>query len=679
MAKRYQSGIREYWVTGTSREIISKLQQYHGTWSIWGTNPAIQAWVRNTIAYYSHILDPAAWESSLVYEGEQGELVRMVVPQARSLIRNFVSLVTKQKLSMRAVVMNRGTSDIKNVLRLGNSVAANVIEDQNLDIKGERLVEKALIQGHSFLKTTWESELGLPFAIDDGDAIVAQGDVKISVIDVFDTFYDYSIEDFDDLDWVEARTQRNRWTLIAKYPDLKDKILQLPSVIDWMGTHDTEYQSISEDDLVYVYEFYHKPTFAVPNGRMVIYGSDDTVFYDGENPYGEIPIHQMKPAPIDGMGMGAALFSELLPCQEMLDHSMSAIASNQVSFAVQNVMVPRGANISAQEITGLNFIHFTPMPGVPNGGAPAPLQLTKSPPEVFQFLDLCNSYLQQLSNINPAMKGAPPPGVTSGTAIATLTTNSLEFMSPVAKAYQTAMEKAMMSAINAYRRFATTERVVFMSGRSEQTLAKEFVGADLDPIKGIEMQIANPLMQTVAGRVDVAEKLIAAGLITNVQQYLSVTEGDSLTKLEEPELNENDLVESENEALTEGRQVRTLSTDDHAMHLRMHGGLLNDALVRFDDEKVSLILEHMMEHYRLAQETDPMLTAMVRTGKMPEMAQPGDGGGSPALPPEGEAAIPPDAISGTPAPPGEGGALPQDMGGTPADVALPTTDLLGRV
>ena len=65
----------QYWISGETEDVVNRLAEFHGTWTIWGTNPVIQAWVRNSIAYYSHILDPVAWESSLVFEGEQGELI----------------------------------------------------------------------------------------------------------------------------------------------------------------------------------------------------------------------------------------------------------------------------------------------------------------------------------------------------------------------------------------------------------------------------------------------------------------------------------------------------------------------------------------------------------------------------------------------------------------------------
>lgn len=76
--------------------------------------------------------------------------------------------------------------------------------------------------------------------------------------------------------------------------------------------------------------------------------------------------------------------------------------------------------------------------------------------------------------------------------------------------------------------------------------------------------------------------------------------------------------------LQEGQSVPILSTDDHPAHVRGHSALLNDPDVRKSASYAQVILDHMLEHKRLAVETDPVLMGMVRTGKMPEggMAQP---------------------------------------------------------
>lgn len=636
---------QKYWLKQDGADVVKKLSGYHGTWEIWSSNPISTAWVRNTIAYYSTVLEPNAWDSSLVFEGEQGELVKMLIPQARSLMRQFIATATKQKLAFNCSALRLG-NDVAQATRIGNALANQIVKEEQLDRKGELFAEQAGVMGMAFMGAFWRTDKGRPFEANVDGSLVYDGDLDIVNFSVFDVFFDYTIEDWSRLDWVEVRIPKNKWDLVAQYPELADKIMALPTARDWRAIT-SDYRAVSEDDTVYVYELYHKPTPALPKGRMLMYCDEFTIFHDGINDYGCIPIEPLKPEPIFGMGFGYPKFSDLLPGQEMLDHSFSAIATNQSAFAVQSLTVPRGAGVSVQQIQGMNFINFTPMQGVQGGGRPEALQLTQSSPETFKFIDILHAHMLEISSLNSAMRGAPPAGVTSGAAIATLTTNALEFITSFSKAWTDAMGRVMMHGINATRKFAKTERLVAMVGPGGKTANKKFVGTDLDPINSVIINPMNPVMLTSAGRSDLADKLMQTGLIKSPQEYISILEGEPVQKIYQNELSENDLISSENEAMLEGEPVPCLATDDHPMHIRAHSSLLNDPTVRSNAEYTQIVLSHIEEHNELAKTTDPFLMAMLRTGKMPEggppqvQAPPSDGmGGAPTLGPSGPEAQP---------------------------------------
>lgn len=659
---------KRYWMEKDAKDVVKKLQQYHGTWQIWGFNPMSEAWSRNTISYYSAVLEPTAWETSLQYAGEQGELVKMQVPQARSLTRQFVALVTKQKLAFNCVALSEG-ADVAQETKLGNALANQIVEQESLDRKADLLAEQAFVLGGGFLGAFWRTNRGRPYAVGEAGDLVYDGELEVRNFSMLDVFYDYSIPDWEQQNVVEVRIAMSRWDLVAQFPGLKDKIIALPSTNSGENRRSTQFRSVSDDDMVYCYEVYHKPTPAMPQGRMLMYSDEETIYFDGPNRYGCIPIEPCIPEPVFGWCLGYPKFSDLLPAQEMLDHSFSAIATNQAAFAVQNVTVPRGSGISVSQIQGMNFLHFTPQ-NVPGGGKPEPLNLTQSSPETFKFLETLRAHMMEISTINSALRGAPPPGVTAGAAIATLTTNAMEFLTSFSKAYLECLEKTMMHSINAYRRFASIPHLVKLVGKQGKSFNKEFVGGDLDPILSVKINQMNPVMLTAAGRSDLADKLLQTGMIKSPQEYISVLEGEPVQKIYQTELSENDLVSSENDAMMDGEEVPVLSTDDHAAHIRCHSSLLNDPAIRKNNPNIQIILAHILEHRQQAESADPFLQAMMRTGKMPEGGPPqvagpmGPGGGLP--PPGGPAGV----TSGPP--PQQAQSMPKSKPAQPAD------DLLGR-
>jgi len=224
------------------------------------------------------------------------------------------------------------------------------------------------------------------------------------------------------------------------------------------------------------------------------------------------------------------------------------------------------------------------------------------------------------------------------------------------------LEDSMMHAINAYRRFASIPKMVSITGKQNQTINKEFLGKDLDPVKAVKISVINPIMQSTAGRVDIAEKLLAQGMIKNAEDYIAILDGAPLSRMTKGVLSEVDLVELENEKMGEGQEVQALATDKHSYHINEHKTLLNDPQVRGNDQMVQIVLNHVLQHLQLEKETDPMLKAIIATGQAP-MMPPGPPMGGPPM--------------GAPPTPPDGGVGPV-MGEGTNEASESSKDLLGR-
>lgn len=645
----------EYWMSLDAEALASKLCSQHEVMMQDSYNPIYSMWVRNSYSYYSTILDANSWFTALNFRGEQGELVEMKMPQARTLIRQMVTLLTKQKLAFNAIARVQ-KSDVTESMKIANAICAEATKKEMLDLKQERLCEMGSVMGTSFIKSTWRTDRGTPRAIDrqgDKESVVYDGDIEITLLSVFDCLYDYTIENWSDLSWVDCRVKRNRWDLISQHPELEQEILALPSCNDY----DTQslVQNPYERDQVYVYEMYHKPSPSLPRGRMLMYSNSKTIYYDDVNHYGCIPVEQFKPEPISGIGFGYAALSNLLPSQEMLDNSYSCQATNQSALGVLGVMKPSGGNINVQSLFGMNFFDYPANPALPNGGKPEVLNLYKPSPELMKFPEILLANMRDMSFINDAVSGKLPAS-TSGVAVATLTANAMEFLSSYSKSLKTVMENTMMHVVNAYRRFAKTERLITIAGKNFQQFQRPFTGDILDPITQIEIQEINPMMNSLSGRIEIATNAIKEGMVKDLQGYISILDGQPLTRLYDTELSENDLIQSENDRLVQGDLVKALSTDNHALHIMKHKTILNDPQIRLNNpEIVQATQNHLLEHLELQKTTDPMLMAMANTGMVPQMGAPMEG------PPPQEGEAPLDQVAG-----------PEIM---PAE---PANDLLGR-
>lgn len=621
-----------YWLHRESKEVANYLQDYHANWAVWYNSPFKQAWVRNFVAYYSPVLNPGSWDTSMVFEGIQGELTRFYSPKARTLIRQLVSVVTKQRLSFQSMAMTSGSEVVEDV-KLSNALTDQIVQNERLDLKRDQLTEGALVCGRWFTYTTWRTDRGQPHSRTEDGRLIYTGGVEISTPGVFDVFYDISFAHWDFVPWVEVRTIKNRFDLMAQHPDLADAIMQLPSISQDRGPNTWfNSRSLLDDDNVFVFEFYARPSPAMPKGRMMMYANDKCVFYDDDNIYETLPVEPMTPETVLTTGLGYPVLTNIIAAQEMFDNSLSAIATNQAQFAVQSVAIPRGAGINVNEINGMRFVSFTPQ-NVPGGGKPEPLQLTQSSPETFKFSEMLERLMVDLSGVNNALRGEPPPGVTSGVAIATLSANAMEFLKSIEMPLQICMEKTMEHAINCYKKFAKLPQSVTMYGKNNQVSQKRFNKDNVQSISSVKILTSNPLMNTISGRIEIAEKML--GMPKEMWgPYIAILEGRPLQELTKSELSQEDLIASEDEMLRDGEVVYALATDDHPKHIIAHASLLNNPEIRKDGQHIQMILDHIEQHAQLAQNTNPFLTALIRTGRMPE-------GGPPQPPPPPQQALPP--------------------------------------
>jgi hypothetical protein len=259
---------------------------------------------------------------------------------------------------------------------------------------------------------------------------------------------------------------------------------------------------------------------------------------------------------------------------------------------------------------GLSFVNYKPMQGIEGNGKPTYQEFPNTPPEFFNFVESLRRYMESTSSLNSAIRGNPPPGVTAGTAIATLTANAVEFLQDAQKDYTHFIERVMTQSIACYTKFATVPQVADITG-SNLTYSQEFLGEQLQSIKKIKLRMQSPVMNTQAGRTSVADQLLGAGLIKDARMYLNLFEGAPLDSLFETEVNENLAVQSEVDNLLEGRPVVPLMTDKHPIFIRALLKLLYMQEVRINSELNGQVLEVIEARYALLRQMNPELYSML--------------------------------------------------------------------
>lgn len=239
------------------------------------------------------------------------------------------------------------------------------------------------------------------------------------------------------------------------------------------------------------------------------------------------------------------------------------------------------------------------------------MQLTATSPEVYQMMQLLEKTMETLSGVNSVARGNPEQSLRSGNALALVQSQALQFVSGLQQSYIRLLEDVGTGTINLLKDFAHVPRIVAIAGINNTSEMKEFKSDDIKSINRVIVDAGNALMQSTAGRAQVAENLLQMGLIDNIDKYLMVLNTGNLDYLTDGKIDNLTLIKSENEALVRGEAQQAIWSERHSMHIKEHMEVLNDTELKKDGKLVQMVLAHVQEHVNLLRTTDPILLGYV--------------------------------------------------------------------
>lgn len=611
---------KEYWASketeAAGKEVINKFQEYK-RYLI--DNGILKTLRKSYRAYYG---------PSEIKDIDQS-LKGIHINNYASLIRNLHVMVTSTRPAWQCRAIN---SDLESQASadLGEGILDYYMREKHLEVKLNRATELALILKEGWVVVDWDVNAGEVVRTDEEiENPIFEGDISVNVHSILDVARDIYRRDTSSNKWYIVREYRNKYDLAATYKDKEDMILKLnpdqrdefkyelnPSLIN---------RTIqSESDLIPIYKLYHDKTPALPNGRLLIVASDECTLFDGPLPYKRPYIFPIYTSQQYNMPFGYSNMHDLLALQDALDMTFSSILTNQAANAIQNFQMPKGSGINVTKVMdGMNLLEFDP-----KLGPIQPLNLLQTAPEVFNFANMLNDYMQLLSNVSSITRGDAPASM-SGAAMALLQQQSIQFNSGLQLSHVQMLENVGTAIIELLQEFANEPRIAIIAGKTKKPLMKYFSGQDLQGVNRVIVDSSNPLTKTSAGRVEIANQLLARpDFIKTPEQYLSVLTTGNLEPLYENDRSRQYLTKAENEALGNGEMVQAVITDDHSIHVLEHSCVLNNLEVRKNPKILQNTLDHIQQHLDIAKNMTPEMSAMLKQTSFyqppaPPQAQPG--------------------------------------------------------
>lgn len=595
-------------------ELVEKISDFDqnldrtGRWETW----------RDLYYHYFLINDQSAFFPQYGSDGYKW----LNINHFRSILRHLLSLVTAQRSAPIPIATNSDyksqsqTDFCKNILRYEE-------KEKHLEKKYEGSTEIALVLGNAYIAREWDAMLGDVYGVDpQTQTPLHKGDMVVSTYNPVDCIFDFAGDSWDSVSWLILRRYENRWDLIEKFPAFIDELKTLS--VDPATKRHRLGHTLNEknDDLIPVYTFYHKKTAAVPNGRMTVFVDSDTALFDGALPYKKIPVSRISSDDQFNTPFSYTVAMDLLPIQKVYNAVCSAVTTNLASFGVQNVLIPRECGISLSQLSaGLNAVYYDAT--VSQGAKPEGLNLLMTKPEMIQFIEYLEQKMAQISGVNDTIQGNPEANLKSGTALAFVASQALTFINPLSRSYVNLMEETWTGMVELLQEFATTPRMILISGLNNKSEAKQFTNKDVADINRVIVEAGNPLTQTLAGRIQIAQDLMRGALI-NKEEYMTVLQTGQLEPLYAFEKAELLSIKQTVETLQNGKPVKALVTDNHPLYVREMLTILSSPEARMapNNPVMTNTMAAIQEHLNMWKNMDPAIAAIQNIPPYPHPTPP---------------------------------------------------------
>lgn len=613
----------------------------------------IAKWQRSMSNYYGKSTDGQKVSNQVTRGGEDGQLVMAKVNDYRNLIQHQLILITSQRPAGQAKAINSDPESLHQA-RIGSSLTEYYLSQVGWEKKFVTAAEISLVDDESFFALDWNATVGEKIRPNpETGKMIMSGDSELRVIEPWNMARDPLIQSPDDMKWGIFSYRVNRFDLAAKFPQFKDSILKGST----RQINDLPFEIYDENqtDTCTLYVLSHDRTPACENGRITMF-VPDAILLDGEFPYPEFNLYRMSQNDVIGTCFGYSNNSDLLALEEITDALHSVVMSNQTAFGAQAIIGPKGCGLVHQELAK-GFAYFEVEDKYVD--KIKPLQLTKTAPEIFNYIEVLGRKKETLAGINSVVRGDPEGALrsNSGSALALVQAQSLQFNSGGQRSYYHALSRVNTGHIKLLQKYADAEKVVRITGKVQGQFLEEFkyTKENLQNISSVVFEAVDAAFQTIGGKMKVAEDLLNKGLIKNARQYINVVRTGNLDVLTEDDEADELAVKAENARLREGRPVQVIIVENHEEHIKSHMSVIASPESKENTKLVSATLQHIEEHAATWQElslTNPAL--LIATGQ--KVLPPPPGMGMPEMPPQGGQGAPP---------PGPGGEPSEIMGGEP--------------
>lgn len=589
--------------------------------------------------------------------GDQGQNTEIRVNQFHCCINAKHQIVVAPKLAWGCQATNTNAQSMADADR-GASILEYVWKSTPLEMMAEEAEKQSELDGEHFVVTLFNPiggkmkrmvhpETGQtlePGAKDEEGKpipgrIEYEGDFTAYSVPSWDVLRQANAKSWEASPWRSAKIPRNRWDLIAQYPAMKEEILKVPAATTTIGDQ-SSLVSTSDPDSVVCHYFFHDKTPAVPRGLQAVLLSATCVlqFEELEKCYEHSPVSRCVAKNLPGTPYGYTSSWEGMGIQDLITDVESSLATNIVTFAKQMISAESGTDLPVDQIgNGPSVLYRNP-----GSEAPEAVQLYAVTAEMLQQPGRYTQSMRAVFGLNDMAFGEPPQGPPNAQAWALLATANITNNSDEQRHYIDFVRSIGRSVLSIIKEKYSEPRKVAIVGKFGPATPEQdtFDQGDFEGIDDVQVTIDNPLMQTAAGRLPIAQMFMDAGFVQVPEQLESVVATGKLEPMTQVLRNEKNWIATENEMILKGEVPAAMLSDSHQLHIREHKDAMFVPNGRTDQATINAYNAHFQQHVNLAMQMTPQLAQLLGQAVPAPAPMPGAPPGGPSSGPPSKKAAP---------------------------------------
>lgn len=377
-----------------------------------------------------------------------------------------------------------------------------------LDELHTKLDEIIFILGHGFMYIPWNEELGdkhplyekleqryegnIPKSVKKklGDRnLVRVGDVEVIPVGADRVFVEPSKDCWDNINYLYHVEFVHIEELKADFPNAE--------ITETTTKYYSEYKE-SNDGMVLVRNFWHKPTKYLPEGKYIKF-CEDSILEESDFPYddGQLPFVPDTDVDVYGEFWGRSFISRFEQLQKLYNLIYSGTAKDYALASAAKWFVQKGS-VNKKDLHNDNAI-------VEFKGAIKPQKENQSAvnSKSFEFQDRIENKIAKAATLYDVSRGEVPTGVTANSALRFLDEQEGQRdVIGVRKRKNRVLDvyRMMLCRMKQFYR-PSDNRMVRILGEKNEYMIKSFKSADFSKVYDIQLQNTSAMPDTKTGKI----------------------------------------------------------------------------------------------------------------------------------------------------------------------------------